>query len=343
MEHLGEPFRDLRSSWWYFKKFVRENCKWTVETFGILQGNRLSDGLADGLDKRLYHDGTDNPAKRGVICICDGEMHHGGLTDRLRGILTAYREAKRVDKKFYIYWNSPFELTDYLEPAGFDWRISKEEISRARGDASVIVVDDMSPFQSLVRLRISLSKETPQIHLYTNADSARGEYRELYTQLFKPTLLLQTEVEKNRQRLGDRYWAFTFRFLQLLGDFNDWSQLTLSDEEASELMDYVKNEFVSFAKKVPDNCKIHVTSDSRRFLDFIEDADERIVIVEGDVKNIDLVKERYVGAWMKTFVDQQLLMGADTVVLMRTGKMYPSGFPRFAAEIGGARFIDYKF
>lgn len=308
-----------------------------------MQGNRLSDGLADGLDKRLYHDGTDNPAKRGVICICDGEMHHGGLTDRLRGILTAYREAKRVDKKFYIYWNSPFELTDYLEPAGFDWRISKEQVSRAREDTSVIAVDDMSPLQSLLRLRIALSKQKPQIHLYTNADSARGEYRELYAQLFKPTLSLQTEVERHRSCLGEGYWAVSQRFTTLLGDFNDCTDHILSQEGQMRLMHDMRDAFLKLSGKIPDGVRILITSDSAKYLDFIKNVDPRIYIVEGAIRHVDIDNEEQDDAWMKTFVDQQLLMGADTVVLMRTGKMYPSGFPRFAAEIGGARFIDYKF
>lgn len=343
MEHLGRPFRDLRGWWWHVKKNVRNNTRWTLDTSGVWMGRRVSDGLAGELDRRLYHDGSDHPEKHGVICMCDGEIHHGGLTDRLRGILTAYREARRAGKEFYIYWNSPFELTDFLEPAGFDWRISKEEVSRAREDTSVIAVDDMSPLQSLLRLRAALPKNVPQIHLYTNADSARGEYRELYSQLFKPAEAVENEVARHKALLGEGYWAVSQRFTTLLGDFNDCTEHILSQDEQAELMHSMRDSFLELCRQIPDDVRILITSDSVRYLDYIRDADPRIYIVEGEIRHIDIDNQGQESAWMKTFVDQQLLMGADTVVLMRTGRMYPSGFPRFAAEVGGARFVDRKF
>ena len=89
--------------------------------------------------------------------------------------------------------------------------------------------------------------------------------------------------------------------------------------------------------------KILVTSDSRKFLDLAADIDSRIYIVPGEVKNIDLLKGEYPDAWMKTFIDQQLLMHASHVTLMITGKMYNSGFPRFAAEVGGAQYSIHRF
>ena len=75
----------------------------------------------------------------------------------------------------------------------------------------------------------------------------------------------------------------------------------------------------------------------------MEEKDERIYIVPGDVKNIDLAKGEFKDAWLKTFTDQQLIMLAEKVYLMRTGRMYRSGFPRFAAEIGGRPFVYHQF
>ena len=86
-----------------------------------------------------------------------------------------------------------------------------------------------------------------------------------------------------------------------------------------------------------------MASDSRKFLDMASQMDPRIYVTPGEVKHIDFSRGAYDEAWMKTFVDQMLIMGAETVVRLRTGGMYPSGFPRFAAETGGARFIDHQF
>ncbi len=98
---------------------------------------------------------------------------------------------------------------------------------------------------------------------------------------------------------------------------------------------------------MPEGKKILITTDSQKFLEYITQRNPEIYIVEGRIRHIDLDKdgnkEENDDSTLKTFVDQLLIMGADTVVRMRTGRMYASGFARFAAEVGNARFIDHLF
>lgn len=278
-----------------------------------------------------------------IVCLCDGRMFHGGPTDRLRGILTTYREAKRSGIPFYISWRSPFNLEDYYIPAGFDWRIDPDKLIYDKRDSFPLIIEDEPNLYAKWRIKRGVKINVSQLHVYSNADNARGEYSELFREVFRPSEALQKEVDIHLEKLGPRFHAFTFRFLQLLGDFKDWYQVTLPEEERIRLMDKVVDEFHKLISKIPEGYKILVTSDSSRFLQRIKNEDERIYIVPGEVKNIDLLKGEHQGAWMKTFVDQQLLMHAEKVVLMRTGDMFKSGFPRFAAEVGGAQFIDHKF
>lgn len=290
-----------------------------------------------------YHDREDPVKKRGVICILDGSFFHGGPTDRMRGILTAYREAKRFNLPFYIHWRHPFMLEDYLIPATFDWRIADEEVSRSRKNAMPIVADDMSNRESLARLRLGMKCHRPQIHIYTNADSARGEYRELYKELFRPSPAVEKEVDRHLTVLGSDFSVYTFRFFGLLGDFVDCGPKALDEAAAVQLMEKVRKEFLKQLKEEDPNRRILVTADSVRFLQYIKDTDSRIYIVPGGVSNIDRSEGNPDGAWLKTFVDQQLIMHASKVVLMKTGEMYRSGFPRFAAEVGGGKFIEHEF
>lgn len=293
--------------------------------------------------ERFYH-GTDNPRLvKGVVCMCDGRVDHGGPTDRLRGILTTYREAKRRGLPFYISWTTPFDLSDYLVPAGFDWRIPAEGLGDSIDEVMPVLINDLPNLESDLRLRGALDSRRPQIQVYTNADSARGEYASLYREVFRPSPIVQESVDRHLARLGEEYYAFTFRFLQLLGDFIEWDRTTLSDSEAEALMKRVGEEFDHIASTLPADCRILLTSDSRRFLDYMEGRDPRIYIVPGEVRNIALSTGIHREAWLKTFVDQQLLMRARRVWLMRTAGMYPSGFPRFAAEIGSIPFTDHHF
>lgn len=316
-----------------------------AETWAVRRGHILPGSIASGLDARLYHDGEDSGTVAGVVCMCDGEFYHGGPTDRLRGILSAYSEAQRAGVPFFINWTSPFHLTDYLVPATFDWRVSPNQISHARGSSVPVVADDLNDFQSRMRIRSALCRRDRQIHLYTNADFAKGEYSKLYPKLFKPSPLLQKEVEHHLRMLGKNYMAVTTRFLSLLGDFKEWDKRVLDPEGQRILLDRVTEEFMTVTANVAPESRILVTSDSGRFLRHIAKLDPRVYVVPGEVRNIDLdhASGDARAAWLKTFTDQQLLMSASVVVRMRTGNMYPTGFPKFAAEIGGARFIDHVF
>lgn len=278
-----------------------------------------------------------------VIMMCDGKLFHGGPTDRLRGILTTYREARRRGMPFYIYWRSPFRLEDYLEPAGFDWRIEDDELKYTAEEAFPLIIEDENNLQSGMRMRAGLKQRKEQIHVYSNADNGIGGYGELYKEVFKPSPALERNVDKHLSEIGAPYWAFTFRFLNLLGDFREWQRTTLEGEERDEFVERVKGEMLRIMEEMPAGYRALVTSDSVSFLDAVKEIDERIYVVPGDVKNVDLTKEEHREAWMKTFTDQQLLMRAERVYLMRTGRMYKSGFPRFAAEVGGVEFVDHKF
>ena len=292
---------------------------------------------------KYYQEGRSRNPKRGIICMYDGRTVHGGLTDRLRGILTTYREAKKRGIPFYIYWNSPFELSDYLEPNRVDWRIDSSEISYLKGDAFPVIIQDRTLFDNGQLLKQAIHNARAQTHVYSNADNAFDEYADLYDDLFKPTEALRKHTDYHLAKLGTNYHAFTFRFQELLGDFTDHQKITLTGSDYDIFVTKVLDEFKKIISRLPSSTKILLTSDSRKFLDIVAATDPRIYIVPGEIKHIDLLKGAYNDAWMKTFIDQQLLMYARHVTLMLTGKMYNSGFPRFAAKVGRTQYTIHRF
>lgn len=335
----GRAFRKIRKRYHDFIK----GCQDAIGTTFVLFHRKAPFSLDSEIDSKLYHDHPEEISKRGVILILDGAIYHGGLTDRIRGILTAYRECRKRNIPFHIFWTSPFPLTDYLVPSTFDWRIDAEDVSRSRKNSRVVAIDDMTDRQALWRLRAALASPPPQLHLYTNADSARGEYAMLYRELFRPAEILSKAVRRHQEILGKDYVTVTTRFLTLLGDFEDCTNIVLSPEEQIKLMEKVAAEIAKVTSDIPPTSRILVTSDSVRFLDFISRRDPRVYIVEGNVSHIDRGSRQDADSWLKTFVDQYLIMGAAKVIRMRTGGMYPSGFARFGAEVGDALFIDHIF
>lgn len=273
----------------------------------------------------------------------DGLILHGGLTDRERGLLTTYKEAKRRGIPFYIHWNHPFELTDYLQPATFDWRIKPEEISYSAADSFPVLIQDHWRVSSRLRLTGALRNRRKQTLVYSNSDNGRGSYAELYKELFRPTERLERAIKFHLDKLGEHYWAFSFRFIGLLGDFKDQPDYRLTNDEKEKFMAKVVAEFKKQLRQVPHNYKVLVATDSPEFLKLAPSIDSRIYVVEGDVKHLDITKSENEDVWLKTFVDQYLLMNAKKVILMRTDRMYKSGFPRFAAEVGGKGFCYHRF
>lgn len=328
-----------------FKHSRRELKVYADEIKALKKGELLKSSDSYIYKRNYYTPGQSNCVSSEGIIICpfDGTLHHGGLTDRLRGVLSTYAEAKRQNRQFYICWTSPFQLEEYLVPAQVDWRISHDKIVREGNVATPVVIQDIDPSVSKRITRAAISGLKGDLHIYSNSDAEAGHYKDLYHELFKPSPGLEAALRPHIQNLAGGYWSFTFRFGGLLGDFKDHVGAPLAPHEAELLMIRCLENLLHLMKSLPAGYKAHVTSDSKKFLDFIEASDSRIYVIPGDVKNIDLQIGAYKEAWLKTFIDQHLLMGAERVYRMLTHDMYPTGFPKFAAEVGGAKFIDYQF
>jgi len=61
---------------------------------------------------------------RYMVMMCRHGAKCGGMTDRLRPILAELQVAYKTSRLFFIYWERPFALEEYLVPpqGGLDWR-----------------------------------------------------------------------------------------------------------------------------------------------------------------------------------------------------------------------------
>ena len=69
----------------------------------------------------LYTMGSSYP----YIFMVDGRIPHGGMFDRLKGLITIYAISKALGKPFKLSWSYPFVLSKYLEPNEYDWPIDE--------------------------------------------------------------------------------------------------------------------------------------------------------------------------------------------------------------------------
>lgn len=183
---------------------------------------------------------TTNSEKE-VIVMLDGKMQHGGISDRLRGIVSVYSICKEMGIRFRIHFVSPFPLEEFLEPSAVDWRIDPAEISYNSEDSLPIycgtdypLVD--RPFQRKW-LRDNFGKDVRQIHVYTNAFLVRGSaFRAHFDELFKMSPVLRQSIDRLRQEIEPKYIAITTRFQSLLGDFKEGNCQALGEADRLRLM-----------------------------------------------------------------------------------------------------------
>lgn len=288
-------------------------------------------------------------AKKQIICMFDGRMHHGGLADRLRGIVSTYYVCKQKGYDFRIHFVHPFCLEDYLVPNKVDWRIKEEEISYHQKDAAPMFCGSngtlVEPGFQELWFKKKFAENYAQVHVYTNAlllPHGHG-FHDLFEELFRPSKALEDALKRYMEPLSEGYYAMTLRFQQLLGDFKEGQYTVLSSAEQQLLMDRCLTQIQKIYDALEEKKMILITSDSTRFLQFVDSKLDFVYVVHGTVAHMDWQTNIPFDVNLKSFVDLLMIGHSKCAYLLQTGKMYNSGFPRRAAQIGGIPFRHIRF
>lgn len=282
---------------------------------------------------------------RGVVCIYDGALQAGGLADRLKGIIGVYSIAKEKGIPFYLYFNNPFPLEDYLEPNTYDWSIDKNAISLVKDNVEIVILDNTqdSTYQQR-KQRAYLDKHiiesTKQIHVYTNSSFSYGlDYEKLFNELFKPSKKLEKAIEREKEQIGQEYISISCRFLDLLGDFNETYGYgeELSETEKDLLLRKIDEAILKLHAEYKDKM-ILVNSDSVSFLKRYMDK-EFTYVVSGNVTHIDAKQGEYsYEQYEKTFLDFMMIADAEKIFLIKSKEMHNSGYPYAASRVYGRSY-----
>lgn len=281
-------------------------------------------------------------AKRIFIFLVDGKNFHGGLCDRFKGIISCYFFCQCKKIPFRLSYDFPFELTTFLQPNEYDWRLKPGEKSDNYFNVRYFNLIGCQIPQRLIKTN------TPkQIHSYANRDwvawmqqsypDTNATWGQLYHQLFKPTLLLQSEIQRHLDLIGGDYICVAFRFQHLLGDFYEIkNNVNLTPELQHELLEKCKNGLLQLQQKNTFS-RVLVTSDSERFVRSLEGM-PNIFVFPGDIVHIDNESDVPDSAYLKVFLDFYLLASGKKIYSMGTDQMYLSDFPYYAAKVNDVPF-----
>lgn len=275
------------------------------------------------------------------VAMIDGRFYHGGLSDRLKGAISLYAYCKATSKEFRLNFTSPFDLSMYLLPNMYDWRLKNDEC----------IVNDIFNSKTLLIIneyrgeRLFNLKSKKQIHYYNNrdiVDMVNSKYGtaytwgELFNELFIPSQELKKSVSYHRNRIGKNYISVVFRFQQLLGDFKEYDFPTLNKGEKLELINKCIRQIKEMQLRY-SNTPLLVTSDSITFLNEISNLNG-VYTLPGNVVHIDVTKNADYKIYEKSFLDFIMLSQSEMVFCVGTKYMYPSEFPLYASKINNIPF-----
>lgn len=297
------------------------------------------------LIKRRYNNVYNTSLNNCIIYMCNGYTWHGGLADRLKGIVSVFEWCKKHNKSFAIHFIYPFNLHDYLVPNKYNWSIMQNKITYNGSIPKICLMEPRTCYKkeiknnSYILLNKWMDKNLnigTQIHIYTNMNSGIKNFSPLFNELFKPSERLQSEINKNLQQLGDKYISISFRFTTIMGDFTDCAGTEYSEENKVQLLKSCVQAVRDIKKNAPLHDKVLITADSERFLNYAKDNLKDIYIIPGKVGHIDYNNSDDVN--MKTFLDFMLISKAEKVYLVKNKDMYNSAFAKTAAMVNNREF-----
>lgn len=279
--------------------------------------------------------------KRIIICF-NGVLPHGGLVDRLKGIVSFYEISKILEYDFYIQFDNPFQLDVFLEPNSVSWMIDKSAIKYYPISTKIIYIVNDFNINPLEEIK---SSSAHTFLVYANIDYSKKMYPELnekeletkwrlnFNELFKKSKLLSDKLDAIET---DKYISIHTRFTNLMGDFVDSSVKTISENEKETLLLKLQKEIKVILSKTDYKC--YVFSDSVHFLNYIKQ-NLAVSIVGGNPFHMDNFKgDSTLEANLKTLLDFFMIANSETVYFLKVGSMYSSSFSKYAAIIGDKPF-----
>ena len=303
-----------------------------------------------------YHSWRNTKNKKQVIICFDAYGLHGGLVDRLKGIISVYYLSKIYGYDFKINFTHPYHLQDYLIPAAYDWYTDIKDLSWNVFNTKFI--DARNTDTELALIQKTFKKGKRKIFIYTNIDflpqiikkaaESNVIWSNLFSELFSfsPNLIERVDSYSTEYHISSSAVGIHTRFTTLLGDFEDVTERWLSSSEQVILMQKVWCQIKELYIKENWN-QLILFSDSIRFLEFakFKNAENNaidLIILPGNPSHSDR-SSVITDGYFKSFLDFMMMSRLSAMYSLVTDKMYPSAFPAYAAKLADSPFRLIQF
>ncbi len=272
-------------------------------------------------------------------CVFEKDKKHSGVGDRLKTVITQYNYAKSSGYQFKLFWETPFKLSDYLNPK-IDWEMKWDDLEYSLFDTKIV--------SEVSWRRIGQLVKNKQYHCYRYAGNTLPrvmpdtgfKWYDLFNDLFEP----DKKIIQAYQHLGvaeKSYVAIHARFCNALEKFENYyiDNHIDSEDERNALIKRCQLGILSIKEDYPDK-DIYVFSDSKVFLDSLK----QLPVKTLDHKDVGHVSENgNADIYLKTFLDMYFISKAAAVYRLQAPEILSlSGFAHVAAYMGDAPFYNKK-
>lgn len=286
-----------------------------------------------------------NSFERRLVCMQDSNFSHGGLVDRMKGIVSGYFLAKKYSLSFSVYFSDADDsMIPYLNPKVIDIISEESKVNFNKDNSRPVVWYNHFPDNpGLIKQRIFSKRE---IHLYCNMNllqvfsdseiAMKQAWSEAFSQIFM----------MHEQPIGNTM-GIHLRFIGLLGDFKDLRNYGLVHEQKIGMIEWCENKILEIGMKNPDYL-LKIVSDSSGFLTELLTKEKfaslrhRLQVDSSSIGHTAINVNDIV--FKKTVDDFIGLRSCEKVIQLRYGKMHRSDFSRYAAISGLKEYelIEYN-
>ena len=261
----------------------------------------------------------------------DPSLTYPGLADRIKTMINCFYIAEQNGYDYKIIFQSPFQLSKYLQPNEIKWEATESELDYSLTDTRFL--NYHGKFHSLVPGK--------QYICFNFLDEGMPELKnmdDLWRNMFQRLFKISPELEMACSSTGytpHSYIAIHLRFVNALGE-TEFGMKPLPMERQHDLIKRCREGIM----KICNNTKgfpVLVFSDSSYFLELCHDL---------PVHNLGTDNIRHLGYTedsqdiMKTFVDMVMLSRARKIYRLLAPEMYDSNFSVVSAIIGNTELID---
>ena len=290
--------------------------------------------------KHLKNASFKNVPKKQVIICFDGFSQHGGLVDRLKGIISFYEASKLTGFEFKIYHQFPYQLEVFLEPNLYDWNATEADMKWHFFKTKFLYC--MLDFK-LNPIAFLQNTKNQKIFVYNNIDylekifpkATKEQLQTIWANafhtLFKKSEFLQQQI--NSYNLKQPRLAIHSRFTSILGDFIDTNSKVLPQETQKQLFKDLEQAVSEISNEV-NLSNVYIFSDSFTYLNYMK-KNTNFNILEGlplhpdNKKGLKYTHQQHA----KTFIDFFAMAESTMIILVRKPFMYPSAYPLYASYI----------